>query len=86
MISMNSQENEFHNVHYGHIHIRFVATNQQEMTLISKLYATGVVMDVETFSWDKHHIAISQMKESHTHIGATKGQVHGMHFMQCEPV
>lgn len=40
--------------------------------LISKLYATGLVLDVETLAWDKHHIA--QMKESHTHSSATKGE------------
>ena len=48
-----------------------MASNQQEDTLISKLYATGLVMDVETLAWDEQHIAI--MKESHTHRGATNG-------------
>ena len=49
-----------------------MATNQQEVTLISKLCATGLVMDVETLKWDEHHIA--KMKESRTHRSTTKGE------------
>ena len=66
-----SQESVSRDVRYVHNHVRFVATNQQEDTLISKLYATGLVMDVETLAWDEQHIA--KMKESHIHRGATNG-------------
>ena len=59
-------------VRYVHNHIRFEATNQQEVTLISELYATGLVMEVDTLAWDEHHIA--KMKESHTHHGTMKGE------------
>ena len=52
------------------------------MELISKLYATGLVMDVETLPWDDHHI--TKMKESHTHCGTTQGEVGGNAF-ECEP-
>ena len=52
------------------------------MTLISKLYATGSVLDVQTLPWDEHRIA--QMKESHRHSGATKGEVHG-DAIECDP-
>ena len=52
------------------------------MALISELYATGLVMDVETLAWDDHHIA--KMKESHTHHGTTQGEVDRNAF-ECEP-
>ena len=73
-----SQESVSRDVRYVHNHIKFEATNQQEVALISKLYATGLVMDVETLPWDDHHIA--KMKESHTHHGTTKGEVDGNVF------
>lgn len=60
-----------------------MATNQQKGTLISKLCATGLVMDVETLKWDEHHIA--KMKESHTHCGITKGEVRGNAFEREPP-
>ena len=60
-----------------------MATNQLEVTLISELYATGLVMDVETLAWDDHHIA--KMKETHTHRGTTKGEVDGNAFEREPP-
>lgn len=54
-----------------------MATNQQEVTLVSKLYATGLVLDIETLKWDEHHIA--QMKESLKQSDATKGVIE-IHF------
>ena len=46
-----------------HNHVRFTATNQQEVELISRLHATGLAVEVGTFKWDEAHIA--RMKESH---------------------
>ena len=49
------------------------------MTLISKLRATGLVMDVKTLpSGDDHYI--TKMKEFHTHRSTTKGEVDGNAF------
>lgn len=42
--------------------MRFVATNRQEAEIISKLRATGLVIDIEPFKWDEVHIA--KMKET----------------------
>jgi hypothetical protein len=46
--------------------------------LISELYATGLVMDIEPIPWDDHHIA--KMKESHTHHTTITGEVNGNAF------
>ena len=54
------------------------------MTLISKLYATGLVIDVETLAWDKHQIA--KMKEFNTHRGAIKGEMHRIFEFKREPL
>ena len=49
-----------------HNHVRFTATNQQEVDVISKLYATGLVIDVATFKWDDVHI--TRMKDAHIQL------------------
>ena len=56
-------ESESHDVTYVHNHVRFTATNKQEVELISRLHATGLAVEVGTFNLDKVHIA--KMKESH---------------------
>lgn len=44
------QESVSHNVEYIRNCVRFVATNHQEADLISKLHATGLAVDAESFN------------------------------------
>ena len=60
-----------------------MATNQQQVALIPKLCATGLVLDVEMFPWDEHSIA--RMKESPIHRGTTQGEVDGNAFEHEPP-
>ena len=50
------------NLVYVHNHVRFMATNRQEAEVISRLRATGLVVDIGTFKWDEVNIA--KMKET----------------------
>lgn len=49
------QKSVSHEVNYIHNHVEFIATNDQESELISKLHATGVVVEVKPFSETSTH-------------------------------